>query len=396
MSARSNLFLVGCLLLAAACSSKTTATSPSTTVPDAVAGLDAKATDAKVPKGDGASGGDIEAVVCVALGKGECDTAAECGSGSYCDPCLRKCLKERPLCDPCDNDVQCEQSGLGTVCLPYESGGNFCGRVCVGNGGCPGNYTCETLPGIKDMQCVPKSKTCSAVGGTCKTDSDCPFQSICNLDYAQCVKGCTDDGNCTNGNVCSLAHCVPPCAATADCVSMAAEASCVTDADGKNHCKIPGGCLGSDECATAETHCDKSLHKCVPGCEVNGDCKDFAMECASGKCQKAGCTANWQCAFGEVCDVPAKTCKKAEGLYCATCNPDDQDVKDCGGKPNICFKMQDSQKNDKGAFCGITCSSDAGGPCPQGWACQDIKDDKGVSQGKLCLRQCYNQPVALP
>jgi len=397
MSARSNIVFMGCLLLALGCGGKSTgAAKPPSALPDAIANFDSKGLDLKGGKTDAPNNSDIEAVVCLADGQGECDDASECGTGSYCDKCLHKCLKERLLCEPCDNDNQCQQASNGSVCLPFATGGTYCGRVCLGSGGCPSNYTCETLPGVKDMQCVPKSKSCAPNSGTCKVDGDCPFQSICNPEYGQCVKGCTDDGNCSGGTVCSLGHCVPPCAADADCTTFAAEAKCIADAEGQHHCKIPGGCLGSDECETAETHCDMTLHKCVPGCEVNGDCKDFALECAAGKCQKAGCTANWQCAFYEVCDVPAKTCKPATGLYCAPCNPDDQEVKDCGGKPNACFKFQDQEKNDKGAFCGITCGTDPGGPCPQGWACQELKDDKGASQGKYCLRQCYQKPVTPP
>ncbi len=154
--------------------------------------------------------------------------------------------------------------------------------------------------------------------------------------------------------------------------------------------------MGSDDCATPETHCDVATHLCVPGCVLDSDCKDFGKQCQATKCVTKGCEANYQCAFGQVCDVATGACKKAEGLYCAKCDPNDQDAKACGGKPNACLQFKDAKDQDKGAFCGVTCGSDPGGPCPQGWQCTELKDDKGQSQGKLCLRPCYNTPVAPP
>jgi hypothetical protein len=37
------------------------------------------------------------------------------------------------------------------------------------------------------------------------------------------------------------------------------------------------------------------------------------------------------------------------------------------------------------------CSQDPENLCPQGWQCQDVKDDKGVSHGKVCIRFCYKE-----
>lgn len=339
-----------------------------------------------------ANASDIAATVCVAAGKGECDTAAECGSGQYCDPCLRKCAAERELCEPCTADIQCKLAVVdgkpGSACLAYATGGNFCGRACLSNAGCPATHTCEALPGIAAMQCVPKSKSCGTGGGGCKDDTECPFQSVCSADFGVCIKGCDSDTACASGKLCSLGHCSDPCTGDGDCTKLAAEAKCVD-----KKCTIPGGCLAAEQCTAPETHCDAKTHKCAPGCVADQDCKDFGKKCASGKCVAKGCEKNWECPYFHVCDTATGQCKKAEGLYCAKCDPQDQDAKACGGKPNACFKFQDAQGQDKGAFCGITCSADAGGPCPQGWACQEIKDDKGASQGKLCMRPCYTTPV---
>lgn len=348
--------------------------------------------DGAGPTSDAKSVGDVEAINCVAPGKGDCDLSSECGSGQYCDPCLRKCADGRGPCEPCSADVQCKNAVVdgqpGSVCLAYPTG-NFCGLACLSAAGCPAGYSCETLAGVTAKQCVPKTKSCAPGSGACKADSDCPYTTVCSVDYGVCIKGCTADANCVAGTVCSLGHCVAPCKADSDCKSLAAEAVC-TD----QRCKIPGGCLGSEECEAKETHCDMATHKCAPGCVTDSDCKDFGMKCDAAKCVQKGCVKNWECPFGNVCDVATGQCKLAEGLYCAKCDPNDQDVKACGGKPNMCFSMKDAKDQDKGAFCGITCGTDPGGPCPQGYQCTDIKDDKGVSQGKVCIRPCYATPVA--
>lgn len=393
-------FAIGATIVLGACSEPAT-TPAGGGLPDAAAGPDTStsgqdvAADAASQDASGqdtSSGGDIQAVVCKALGQGECDTAAECGSGKYCDPCTRECKEERKVCDPCTADVQCKDALVGgepgSVCLPYQTGGSFCGQVCLSTAGCGPGYTCEQVPGVAAKQCVPKTKSCAPGSGQCKLDADCPYQSVCSTEWGVCVKGCTTDQACVAGTVCSLGHCVEPCAGDADCAGLSAEAKCVD-----KHCKIPGGCLGSDECVQKETHCDLKTHKCVPGCEVDSDCKDFALKCEAAKCVQKGCKANWECAFGMVCDVATAQCKKAEGPYCAPCDPNDEEAKACGGKPNRCFSFKDAKDQDKGSFCGVVCGSDPGGPCPQGWQCQELKDDKGQSQGKYCLRPCYTQPV---
>jgi hypothetical protein len=241
------------------------------------------------------------------------------------------------------------------------------------------------------MQCVPKTGSCAPGTGSCAKDVDCPYLMVCNPDYNACVKGCTADTMCTTGNVCSLGHCVPACAIDGDCATLAAEAKCI-----ESHCKIPGGCLDSNECTEKQTHCDLGTHKCAPGCEVNNDCKDTGFECLGGQCAKKGCTQNWQCAYDQICDVPTNKCQMAGGKYCDPCDPNDETVAACGGKPNKCFGFQDAQGADKGNFCGIECGTEPGGPCPQGWACKELQDDKGQSQGKYCLRMCYSKPVGTP
>ncbi|MCO4760653.1 MAG: hypothetical protein KC502_04070 [Myxococcales bacterium] len=339
--------------------------------------------------GDGTTGGDgsIAAQECLAPGKGDCDDNSECGSDFYCDPCTRKCLTPRKACEPCSVSSQCANAELGSACLPFLSGGTHCGAACLGDAGCPQGYACKTIKGVTAKQCVPKSGDCAPAAGQCKKDSDCPYTTICNAEYGQCLKGCTNDKNCPGGKVCSLFRCVAPCADDAACVKLSAEAKCVD-----KHCKIPGGCLAANECPEKETYCDLNDHKCKPGCLTDFDCKEFGKKCEASKCIEKGCKENWECGFGQVCKPATGKCEKAKGPYCGKCDAQDDKATACGGAPHKCLSFQDENKKKVGDFCLLACGSDPAGPCPQGYQCQDLKDQDGKSQGKVCVRQCWIDP----
>jgi hypothetical protein len=368
----------------AGCSGKTTAAAETS---DAT-GLGGDVT----PTTGDAANGDILAVQCVGPNdKHVCDTFDECASGEYCDPCSRTCKKSRTVCDPCEVDAQCAGAENGSTCIPYAAGGNFCGQACIGDAGCPKAFTCKQITGVATKQCVPKNGSCAPGSGLCKLDSDCPFQFICNPEYGACVKGCTSDLSCpqvdTTPDVCSLGHCVTPCSADSECTGFAADAKCVDF-----HCKIPGGCLTSVECP-AEQHCPLATHKCAPGCETDSDCQDAAKSCENSACVVKGCTMNYDCAYGKVCNATSGACEDPTLPYCAPCDDQDQNVTACGGKPAMCGKTKDSAGKEFGPFCFLPCTTDATGPCPQGYGCQEVKDDKGVVQAKLCIRQCQYQPT---
>lgn len=81
----------------------------------------------------------------------------------------------------------------------------------------------------------------------------------------------------------------------------------------------------------------------------------------------------------------------SEGKYCEPCNQDDGETA-CGeDKEIMCIGFQDKDGNDKGSYCMPPCSQDPENPCPQGWQCQEIKDDQGKSYGKKCIRFCYQE-----
>ncbi len=388
------LAVVAVVLVSVQCS-EPASTNGGFTLPDgggATNGSDAAGggTDAAVTDGGdaGGSGSDISATQCVAVGDCEPGVDFTCATGQYCDPCTKTCEAERLLCDPCLNDVQCQKAKFGTACLPYTSGGTFCGLACIGDAGCPKSYSCKTVAGETSKQCMPKSASCQPLAGACKSDADCPFTTICNVDYGKCIKGCEEDESCPGDQVCSLWRCKPPCASDDVCKAQAADAVCEAE-----HCKIPGGCLGPAECPDQETYCDMAAHKCVPGCQADFDCKEYGKKCVAGTCQQVGCEFNWECSFGLVCDPPSGKCVTPAEPYCGVCNADDENATECGGPPAKCLKLADADGNEKGSFCAIACSDAPAGACPQGYDCTELTDQDGNSQGKICIRQCWVDPV---
>ncbi len=336
----------------------------------------------------GADGAPIQAVQCVAAGKGECDEHSECASDKYCDSCLRKCLTPRKLCEPCSLDEQCAKAEVGSICMPFAGGSSHCALVCAGAVGCPKGFACTEFDWLETKQCMPKTGSCAPKSGLCKSDGDCPYGTICQPEYGKCINGCAEDNACSPPQVCSLFRCTDPCKTDADCKVKAEAAVCE-----KEHCKIPGGCLGPAECPEKATYCDMKAHLCKPGCQTTFDCKEYGKKCEGNKCLQLGCKENWECAFEQVCVPSTGKCKKADGKFCAPCDPEDKEAKECGGKPNRCFNVKDEEEKEH-KFCGIACSSAPEGPCPQGYDCMDLKDQEGNSQGKFCLRECWKSPFS--
>ncbi len=310
----------------------------------------------------------------------KCTTDKNCGSDYFCDTCASVCRKLKGLCEACESTKECTDGG---ECLDFASGGRYCLKQCVSTVGCPKpGFSCEAVPGLGSKQCKPLSGKC-VTPSLCTTDASCKVGEICN--EGRCGPGCVEDTGCAVGTVCSAFRCVPacddaknPCASGQECKA--------------GHCKIIGGCLEPKECEAQETYCDLTTHLCKPGCQTDFDCKKAGFGCESGKCIEKGCAGNFFCAFSEVCDLKSGKCDKAVGPYCEKdCDPQSETA--CGGKPNMCLKLQDKDGNDKGAFCFVGCGADPNNACPQGYACQEVKDDKGTVQGRICFRDCTYNPI---
>lgn len=319
---------------------------------------------------DACSGGELCNTclrVCVPpTGGNECTPGqANCGFDDYCDPCTRTCLPQRGLCDTCTEDVECGEAG--DLCLDFSGGGRFCGRAC---GSCPVGYRCQGTVG----QCVPISGSCERVR-QCATASDCPAGQTCTPAFV-CAAGCTGDEACPGEQVCVLGSCIAPCGSDDECPGPA---ECVD-----RRCRVPGGCLTSVDCEEAETYCDTSTFRCVPGCQVDEDCLDGFLECVGGSCQRKGCRGAFSCAFGQFCELASGNCVDAGPAYCASCNA--QDIDSCGAA-NVCASFEE---NGPG-FCLVACADDLDNTCPQGYGCQEVDIDGDMR--RVCFRRCDREPV---
>lgn len=321
---------------------------------------------------------------CVPAGIAEipsCTADKNCGSENYCDVCAAVCRPLKTLCEPCEAAGECQDDG---ACIDFQAGGRFCLRACVADPGCPQpGFRCEQVAGQSQKQCVPLSGVCSQPT-LCGGDVDCEFGAICSDTAGKCVPGCPSDDVCPTGQVCSAFRCSPACSDESPCPEG-------QECDDKGHCKLPGGCLEPADCLEPETYCDPQENLCKEGCLQDFDCKSSAKECLAGSCADKGCTANYYCAFGEVCELETGTCKMAEGPYCEPgCDP--QSEASCGGEPNLCLSLQDDEGNELGDFCFVACGPDPANACPQGYACQELEHpEKGVFH--LCFRDCTYDPL---
>ena len=72
------------------------------------------------------------------------------------------------ICEPCVTDDNCLLNGARCVEL---SDGNFCSKLCTGNGDCPTGYTCQDYD--DDKQCIPNTDSCTCDGTNLSLSKSC-------------------------------------------------------------------------------------------------------------------------------------------------------------------------------------------------------------------------------
>lgn len=305
-----------------------------------------------------------------------CTENKNCGSGTWCDPCTLQCEVTVGLCEPCSQSGACGYDGS---CVPFASGGSFCGMNCVADPGCPAGFSCKDVVGLQTAQCVPDSGNCEALG-LCEDSGDCPDGEKCV--QKACIQGCSNDGGCPNGTVCEAADCVPPCADDTDCLSPA-----LCELDG--HCRAPGSCQSGGDCEPGD-HCDKVSGACEPGCLQDADCQDVALVCEATACVPKGCLHNYQCGFGEECDDASGACVPTPDPHCAVCDASQEDNSgSCGAGDALCLTLSDSEETEQGDFCFLACAEDEIDKCPQGYGCLHIEAPDAGIDGWYCTRECW-------
>jgi hypothetical protein len=209
----------------------------------------------------------------------------------------------------CDNDRDCDPSGLGfNRC---DVGEGVC--LCADDRGCGAGETCNAL-------------------GFCQTES-----------------GCNSNDECSGGTFCDIT--------TAQCLSV-------------QECGAGKDCCTLDSQCGFGNVCDRLSLSCVPGCRDNADCilgdacvRTFGQ--ALGQCAAGVCSNDNLCKFGEVCTADGSCARDTRGPYCLGCSGGVAS-NDCGRKGNFC--LTDSVNG--GEFCGVDCAS--GEACPFGYTCNNV------------------------
>lgn len=317
--------------------------------------------------------------VCEPVTGDPCQRDLQCDVADYCDACTGTCKTRAGQCEPCADDTACDTR---SACHPVGSAGlRHCLRRC--------DDRCDALgPGYECLDagngaslCVPMTRDCAAPT-ECEDDTACPIGRFCN-DRQVCQPGCTDDTGCPNAQICQSGRCQPPCGDDTDCLGDA-----LCEPDGR--CRVPGGCDTSTDCPDPETYCDRATQMCAPGCQIDDDCQDATKECIANACVPRGCTAAFQCSFGEVCELETNRCVLAEGRHCEPdCDPMDENS--CGGEGRRCLSLQDEEENPLGDYCFEPCAEDPNA-CPQGYQCVELMDQDGNAQGNICIRRCDLDP----
>ena len=312
-----------------------------------------------------------------------CQGDLQCQVDEFCDPCQGQCLPRSAPCEACRESVGCERRG--DLCAPVgERGELYCLRKCTGQGTCDNlgaGYLCQAVGEQGDF-CLPEAGECTALT-ECERDADCSSGYFCN-DRLQCQPGCVDDTSCSEGLICQGLRCAPLCTSSDDCIAEGA----VCDENGR--CGIPGGCQSSRDCQEPETYCDLNTLRCVDGCQIDDDCLNANQECVAGGCRPRGCSRNYQCAFGQVCNVETSECVMAEGRHCESgCDPMAA-ATSCGTEGQRCLSLQDEEENPLGDFCFEPCEPEPNA-CPQGYTCQTI-EDPSAGPLSLCISRCDLNP----
>ncbi len=192
-------------------------------------------------------------------------TKAGCPDGKVCDPATGVCRSEGARC--VDNSCPAQQ-----VCNAQT-------------GYCEARLNCEIDP------CTSPAEQCDRVSGqcvplNCANDRDCPVSFYCSSS-GECRSGCRigDDRACPAGQFCR---------------------GNVGDTIGQ--CRDE--CHSDDECPLGQI-CqqtrDGSSCEAEPICETDEDCRAEGV-CIQHVCQPPPCTADADCATGEVCDVATGVC----------------------------------------------------------------------------------------
>ena len=373
--------------------------------------------------------GDCDSTLCVQTPDGkvctrtcveDCPAGFECAAnttgGDNFYMCVPRWLR---LCDPCDTNEQCNESGQsGNICVGFGKAGSYCGVKCELDTDCPGgSYECSTITdgatGKVTNQCTVKNGLCSCskraselgLSTTCVNSfagATCPGKRVCGKDgLGACdaavpkLEECNGLDDDCDGKTDNFDQASAPCQGKANefgqCTGVIKACT-----DGKVECEAPSAqpelCNGKDDDCDGDT--DEGL--CEDGdpctqdkCNTDGSCQHVklaGMACDDGSI----CTQTDKCLSGKCVGGNELDCDDQDSCTSDACDPftgcTHKGASDavCPDDGNVC--TQDICKNGAcvhpGVQEGSPCADD-GKPCTQD-ACKNKQCQHDPAIGKAC------------
>lgn len=206
----------------------------------------------------------------------------------------------------------------------------------------------------------------------CIADADCVAGSVCVV--GACIAGnCATDSACTTGQICGgdSPYSCADCRSDLECRSdptYGPATVCTAGACTRGDCHDDADCARAAVCGLVVPN------TCAP-CSADSDCVAAAgygggYVCDSGACVRTTCTADGECAPGQICGL-------ATPGVCAVCGSDaDCRTDPTYGSATICVggactagDCHGSADCGNGGICGVT-SPNSCGPCDATAACR--------------------------
>lgn len=219
----------------------------------------------------------------------ECSTTSDCNDGLSCVPragagggvCVQGDFKVSPTAKECAV-IQCSQA---TDCCPTPPASCASEQQSCNQGV---TSACDYV----NRYCKCDGSKWSCDNGSCK--SQCSTTADCAVGTCmggQCVQ-CTDDAQCTNGNVCNNNLCTPPCKSDTDCSSFnrCTDGKCVASG-----CETDRECIAATKNVTAVCKSNACLVPCQTDLEC-GNPQDYHFySCIKNQCIYVGCQTDKEC-----------------------------------------------------------------------------------------------------
>ncbi len=400
--------------------------------------------------------------VCTKACQDECPAGWACQQVAGTEPdVVFICVSDfANLCKPCASNADCGTVGKQDVCLDYGDEGSFCGGVCAADDDCPWGFSCETagtVDGSELQQCVSDTGSCPCsdksvslgLATPCTIENEfgsCPGHRICTEDgladcdavvpaleecnglddncnglfdeatcddefdctadscdaEAGCIHEFLENGECADGNPCTVAdHCVAG-ECTGSPVSCDDDNPCTDDS-----CDETGGCIFTAN----QEDCDDALP-----CTIGDHCKDSACVGAPVDC---GCQTDVDCTpleDGNLCNGTLFCDTNSLPFECAVIPDSEIQCQEPNGPDAGCLQAacdpgtgkcsimadNEGQACSDGNACtiGETCQAgacDGGAPlncndgnactddlCDQSDGCQHLANEAGCQDGSVC------------